>query len=239
VAAAGAFAAGLAVLLAAGAAQAQSLTVLPVNIELPPGQLATTLTVLNQGAAETSVQVRALAWSQPNGVEQLVASDEVLISPPIVTIAAAASQVVRLVLRHAPRGHEATYRVLLDQIPPAAAAGTVRVALRLSIPVFAEPATRALAHLQYHVESDAGQLYLVALNDGGRHDTLRGIALTTSAGAAVKTAPSASPYVLAGATARWRIDTGGAAPATGETFHLVALADTGAVNQSVAVVAHP
>ncbi len=74
-------------------------------------------------------------------------------SPPAVTIAPGASQVARLILRKPPEGKEATYRLLVDQIPPPAAPGTVRVALRLSIPVFAEPATRAVAHVQYHVEN--------------------------------------------------------------------------------------
>ena len=239
VATAGAFAAGLGVLLTGGAAKAQSLTVLPVNIEMPSGQLASTLTVLNQGTAETSVQVRALAWSQVNGVEQLKPSDEVQISPPIVTIAAGGTQVVRLVLRHAPQGHEDTFRILLDQVPPPASPGTVRVALRLSIPVFAEPETRALPHMQFHVENDAGQAYLVATNDGTRHDTFRDLTLTTSTGTALKTVASASPYVLAGATDRWRIGTEGHPVTTGETFHLAGHADIGTLDQSVAVVAHP
>ncbi len=80
-----------------------------------------------------------------------------------------ASQVVRLVLRHAPEGKEGTYRIPLDQIPPVAAPGTVRIALRLSIPVFAEPSGRALPHVQYHVRTDAGQVYLIGTNDGDRH----------------------------------------------------------------------
>jgi fimbrial chaperone protein len=232
------FAASLGALLAGGAASAQSLTVLPVNIELGPGQLATTLTVLNQGTAETSVQIRALLWSQSDGVETLTPSDEVLASPPIATIPAAGSQVVRLVLRHPPKGHEATYRVLLDQIPPPAAPGTVRIALRLSIPIFAEPETRALPHVRYRVETDAGKAYLIASNDGGSHDTIRDIVLTANDGGALKLG-GASPYILAGATSRWRIESAGRAPAPGETLHLTAKANTGVLDQPVPVVAHP
>jgi fimbrial chaperone protein len=230
--AAGAFTVGL--LACGGAAQAQSLTVLPVSIAMPPGDLATTLTVINQGDAETSVQVRALAWSQPGGVENLAPSDAVVASPPIMTIAPGATQVVRLVLRGAPQGKEETFRILLDQIPPPAAPGMVRIALRLSIPVFAAPATRAVPRLAYHLESDAGKQYLVAVNDGGSHDTLRDITLTTGSGAAVKMASDASPYILAGATRRWRLDETG--PASGP-LQLKAKSDTGLVDQAVAVAA--
>ena len=98
--AAGAFAAGLVMLQAGGGASAQGLTVLPVNIELAAGQMATSLTVINHGGSETSVQVRAFDWKQPNGAEQLTPSDVVLVSPPIATIPAGGTQVVRLLLRH-------------------------------------------------------------------------------------------------------------------------------------------
>ncbi len=237
---AGALAAGLVVLLAGGAAKAQSLTVLPVNIAMTPGQMATTLTVINQGDAETSVQIRALAWNQAaDGKETLAPSDEVLASPPIVTIAAGATQVVRLVLRNAPQGKEATYRILLDQIPPPAMPGMVRIALRLSIPVFAAPDTRAVSHVQYRVERDAGQAYLVALNDGGRHETVRDIALTTNDGSAVKTAENASPYILAGAAQRWRIVEQDGVPATGGSLRLSARSDSGVISEPVSVVAQP
>jgi fimbrial chaperone protein len=122
--------AGILALCSAGAAKAQSLTVLPVNIEMAPGQMSTTMTVINQGTTETSVQLRAFAWSQKDGKEVLTASDDVVASPPAATIAPGATQVVRLVLRKAPGAQEATYRMLLDQIPPPAAPGTVRISLR-------------------------------------------------------------------------------------------------------------
>jgi fimbrial chaperone protein len=226
-------------LLSGGAVSAQSLTVLPVTIQMAPGRMATALTVINQGEGETSIQVRAFAWNQPDGNDQLTSSDEVLASPPLATIAPAAPQIVRLVLRRPPQGREAAYRILLDQIPPPAAPGTVRIALRLSIPVFAEPATRVVPRVQFHIERDARQAWLVAFNDGGRHDTIRNIALTTSEGSGLQTEANVSPYVLAGATRRWRIVAQTRLPVPGETVRLTAHADTGVVDQPVPVVAGP
>jgi fimbrial chaperone protein len=232
-------AAAFVILVGGGAATAQSLTVLPVTIQMASGQMAASLTVINLGDSETAVQIRAFAWSQLDGTDQLESSDEVLASPPLGTIPPGTTQVVRLVLRKPPQGREATYRIVLDQIPPPAEPGTVRIALRLSIPIFAEPKTRAVSHLLFHVERDAGQAYLVALNDGGRHETIRDIALTTGEGAVLKTDDKTSPYVLAGATRRWRIVAADRLPAPGGTLRLTARADAGTVDQPVPVGAGP
>ena len=238
VAAAGALATGFALLLPA-LAKAQGLTVLPVNIEMPAGQMTTTMTVINNGTTETSVQIRALAWTQSDGNEQLTASDEVMASPPIATIAPGATQVVRLVLAKAPTDKEATYRLLLDQIPPAAAPGTVRLALRLSIPIFAQPATRALPHMVYHLENGGGATTLVAVNDGGRHDTVRDLKLVSTGGGSATTAAEGSPYVLSGSTRRWAVASTGRAPAVGDSLHLTGLTDTGPLDVPVSVIAKP
>ena len=81
---------GLAYILALApafsSAKAQALSVLPVNIQMAPGQGATTMTVMNHGESETSVQIRAYAWGQQDGDDQLTGSDAVMVSPPIATI---------------------------------------------------------------------------------------------------------------------------------------------------------
>lgn len=218
----------------AGIALAQAITVLPVTIQMQPGQRATSLTVINESSTESSVQIRTFTWSQDNGKEVLTASDDVVASPPITTIAPGAIQTVRVVVRQAPAGKEASYRILLDQIPPAAAApGTVRIAVRLSIPVFATPQTRIAPHLAFHVESAGGKSYLVAANSGTAHETLRDISLTARGGGKANVEAS-SPYVLAGATQRWAI-TSGVPSASGATMHLTAHGVSGEISEDIPV----
>jgi fimbrial chaperone protein len=163
----------------------------------------------------------------------------VLVSPPLTSIAPGASQVVRIILRQPPQGREATYRIVLDQIPPPAVPGVVRVVLRMSMPIFAQPTTRAVPHVQFHIERDAGQVYLVAINDGGRHEAIREVVLLTSDGRKLRTGSSASPYVLAGATRRWPIDAQGSLPLPDETLRMTAHADSGDIEQQVHVVSVP
>ena len=237
--AAKAVAAILLVLLTGTAARGQALSVLPVNVLLSPGQKATSLTVTNQGNSATSIQIRGYAWSQKDGDDQLTASDAVVVSPPLATIAPGASQVIRLILRQPPQGREATYRILIDQIPPPAEPGVVHMVLRLSIPIFAQPATRAVSHVQFHLEVSAGQLFLLGINDGLRHEAIRDIVLSTSDGRKLKAESNTSPYILAGATRRWPIAAQGSLPLPSETLQLTAHADAGAIEQQVRFVPAP
>lgn len=237
-----ALAANLVLLFTSLAAESQALSVLPVNILLLPGQRATTLTVTNHGTSNTAVQIRAYAWNQHDGEDQLTSSDQVMISPPIASIAPGGNQVVRLVLRLPPLGgdQESSYRILVDQIPPPAEPGVVHVVLRLSIPIFAEPSKRAVPNVQFHTEVKAGQVYLVAVNNGLRHDVVRDIELSTSDGRTLKAVPGSSPYILAGASRRWNIAAAqGPLPLPSETLKLTGQSDTGAIEQQVRVVSIP
>jgi fimbrial chaperone protein len=225
--------------LACPVTEAQALSVTPVNVFLSPGQRATTLTVSNTAEKEISTQIRAYAWNQKDGEDQLTASETVVASPPLATIAPGSSQVIRLLLRQPPAGRECTYRILVDQIPPPVVPGVVSMVLRLSIPVFAQPATRAVAHLQFHLERDSAKVYLVGRNDGLRHEVIRDIVLITSDGRKLKEETGASPYILAGATRRWPIAAQGPLPLPSETLHLTAHAEAGSINQQVQVVAAP
>ena len=226
-------------LLWSGAVRAQGLKVLPVNIQMAPGQKATTMTVVNEGSATTAIQIRTYAWTQTDGKDQLDASNEIVASPPMASIAPGAKQLIRLVLRHSPQEREATYRILLDQLPGTGVPGVVQVVLRMSIPIFVQPAIRALPHVQFHIESDAGQVYLVGINDGLRHELIRDIVLFSSEGRKLWTESSASPYILAGTTRRWPMALQQPLLLKAEALRLTAHADTISIEQQVQVVGSP
>ena len=217
-------------------AGAQSLKVTPVNILMLPGQKATSLTVTNDGASDTAIQIRVYAWTQQDGDDRITPSDEVLLSPPLATIAANSSQVVRLVVRRPPQGREGSYRILLDQIPTPSTTPGVKIVLRMSIPIFVRPKTPATPHLRFHLERDATHLYLVAINDGLCHDIVRDLVLSTLDGRTLKTATSGLPYLLAGSRRRWAVLTQDPLPGPSETLRVKARTDSGAIERQVRVV---
>ena len=193
-------------LIISAPAQAQALNVVPVTIQMLAGQRASALTIINQGEDIASFQLRAFRWTQADdGSEVLAPSKEISISPPLGSIARGASQVVRIIVRPSVSDKESSYRLLLDQIPAPAAPGTVRIALRLSLPVFSQPVARTISHLRFSAEKVADQIYLIATNDGGRHEKLQDIVIKMKDGTVLGVEANVSPYILAGGTRRWHV----------------------------------
>ena len=221
-------ASAIALCLVTEPALAQALTVMPVIIQLQPGQLAATISISGQSDGRaTPYQVRAFVWSQNGDSEQLEPTDDLVLSPPLGAIPANATQIVRILVRHPPQKREAVYRILLDQIPPPSAPGTIRMALRLSLPVFVEPATRVAPHVEWRIEHDADGAWLVAINDGSRHDRVHDILLSAGA-VAFKPEGDSSPYLLAGATRRFRLPGDVVLPDAG--LRLTAQSDSGTID---------
>ena len=192
-------------LCAASSALAQALVVFPVNIQMQPGQRATALTVTNRGTDATSIQLRAYSWNQTSGEDELLPSNEILVSPPLATIPGGATQIIRVVLRHADEGKETTFRLIIDHIPPPATPGQVAVVLRLSLPIFVQATAQAHPRVEFHICHRADKTFLVARNLGGMHEVFRNVILTTKDGVKLNAETNGSPYVLAGATRQWQI----------------------------------
>ena len=224
------------VALAVPVARAQSLTVLPVNVFLSPGQSATTVTVTNSGQSETAVQIRAYDWNEKDGSDQLVNTNELMLSPPMAKIPAGQSQIVRLVLRHPPKTEEATYRIVIDQIPPPSEPGVVHLVLRLSIPVFALPPVRCVPDVKFRIESAEGQFYLVATNSGKLHEAIREMQVFDNNGRTVNLESPGLSYVLPGATRRWHIVQDTTSPRI-VALRLRARMNAGAIDQEVTTLA--
>ena len=125
--------------MGASVASAASLGVSPVRVTLSESQSMGALTVRNDGTEPASLQMEMLSWSQAEGQDVLTPTRELLANPPIFTVPAGGSQLVRVGLRRAPDGQrELTYRIVLQELPPPPNPdfmGT-RMLMRISLPVF-------------------------------------------------------------------------------------------------------
>jgi fimbrial chaperone protein len=195
-------------LAAAGTAAAGTFSIAPVRIELSGAQRTAVLTVHNDDAAALVVQVSVLDWTQAAGEEHYTATRDLLATPPVFTLPPNGEQIVRVALRREPDAvRELDYRLLLAEVPqPTDANFTgLRVALRLSIPVFVKAAGPAPAALAWQAQWQAdGQLAVSARNNGQTHQQVSDFTLRF-AGSEASARGVVSRYVLPGSTVTWNI----------------------------------
>ena len=112
----------------------------PVSVETTDGNGA--LSVSNPGANPIYVEAAIYRWTHDaSGADLLAHLDEAIVSPAGTWIGSQAEYRFRFKVPKATSGPEATYRVLLTQVPSRdeLAAGRVVTAVTQSIPVFVQP----------------------------------------------------------------------------------------------------
>src|ERR1043165_1629720 len=116
-----------------------SLQVEPVRVDITAPGAASTVTLRNEGATAIDAQIRVYKWAIVNGKEQLTPTNDVVASPPSVTLTPKGQYVARIVrVSKKPVIGEESYRLLVDQVPDLAQQknGAVNLMVRYSIPVF-------------------------------------------------------------------------------------------------------
>lgn len=220
-----------------GAGYAGSFQVSPVRATLTATQPVVALKVRNTGDAATVVQLQVMRWTQSDNKDALVPAGELLATPPIFTLAPGATQIIRVGSRQpADARVERAYRLLLEEVPPPPEPGFtgLRIALKLSLPVFVAPTTAASAKLQWHAVAAAdGALLLTTHNAGNAHAHVSD--LTVTASNTHVPLPDTNLYVLPGATRQWHMSM---RVAPGQLLHLAGHDGGNAVRADV-IVADP
>ncbi len=193
--------------LLSGEARATSLEITPITVHFVPGTNATTIEIANRGGVAAAIQLRAFAWRQDGNKDVLTPTQDIIISPPIFALATDGSQTIRLMLRRtASAAGERTYRLLIDEVPPANfTPQQVAVAMRLSLPLIIGSAAARERPLQWRAARQPnGRIMLSATNSGSAFERVQSLSVTTADGReqAVSTTATNS-YVLAGAQRQW------------------------------------
>lgn len=144
------------------------------------------------------------AWTQQGGEDRLVATDQIVLSPPIVEIAAGGEQVVRLVRQSpAAKGPDRSYRLVVDELPGVQGkAGTVSLRMRFVLPLFVRSADATSPNLSCRLNA----AILTCDNSGGRAAQLGRTRLLDGKGKAVELSSGLFGYVLPGNQRQWTLD---------------------------------
>ena len=221
--------------VASARADAASLQIMPINIEVPAPGAASKVTITNSGAETANVQIRVFKWIQKNGKDELAETRDVVASPPAVKLAPGAKSVVRVVrLNKSPAQNEEPDRLIVDEIAPQPKAGDAGVgfSVRQSLPVFFTAADDGV-ELNWQAAVKSGQLVLTASNSGDRRVRLAGLRVAGSAGKPVSFGTGLSGYVLGQSTKIWVAKAKSIAPGTVVT--ILAQGDNGPIEATAKV----
>ncbi|RWC37598.1 molecular chaperone [Mesorhizobium sp.] len=194
-----------------GIAQAASLRVAPVVLDLRAPTAASTIRIWNDARRPINVQVRVLRWSQKNGEDAYQVTNDVVASPPITTLRPGGENLIRIVrTSKRPVNGEESYRLVVDELPDPSrrVAGTVVLVVRHSIPVFFATTDAPGASPTWSVQQRRGGYLVTVRKRGSMRLKISNLALS-SGGKAVARRDGLVGYALGNSTAKWFV------PATG------------------------
>lgn len=191
---------------AAAAAATASLAVTPLRVELAAAVNAETVQVQNSTDAPMAVQMRLFAWTQQNGEDVYTPSNDLMISPSIVSIPGRQTQLVRMLKKPGAAQGERRYRLVVDQLPDPAAArpGVAQTRVRFAIPVFVDRDKAIPAAFSWQL-TKAG---LQVANTGGASARIVEIAVVNANGAPVAVEQNALRYVHGASSIVWPLTQG-------------------------------
>lgn len=222
--------------------RADSLQVQPALVDVVAPGAASTITLRNGGATPSNVQIRVFRWSQVNGQETLQPTEDVVASPPAVTLLPGADYVARIVrVAKRPVSGEETYRLFVDELPDARGAktGTVRLLVRQSIPVFFGSPQRTPPAVDWTVSKQDGRLIVLANNRGGTHLRISALSLRDASGHKISLGAGLIGYALGQSTMRWVAPIGGRKFAAKGSVSISGQGNEGPFNAVAPVVAAP
>lgn len=161
------------------AAQAASLSVSPIVVDLAQDRQTAAITLKNEGNESRVVQTELLRWTQRDGENIYAPSRDLLANPPMATLQPGQTQVIRVGMnREADAAQELAYRLYISEVPPPPREGFtgLRIALRLGLAVFVSPTAKPAGRLDWRATRNLqGAVRLTMRNGGNRHVRLTGL----------------------------------------------------------------
>ena len=230
------FVAGVSVVSAA------NIGVNPVRVTLSENQKMGTLTVRNGGTEPMSMQLEVLNWSQEEGNGVFTPTRELIVNPPIFTIPAGGSQLIRVGLRRAPDAQrELTYRIFLQELPPPPSPDFqgAYMMMRISLPVFILPKVETKPALRWQLaQTPQGALKLSLRNNGNAHIQIKNFKLSLLDKLQPWVTQQTSVYVLPGQSHDWilPVNSENPAPSLGTNLKLIAQTDADNIEVKIKIV---
>jgi fimbrial chaperone protein len=230
---------GLALLGGAEPASAFDFSISPTSVSLSGKRPSALLTVKSQGTEAVSIQMTAYEWSEgPDGAAKLEPTEDLLVFPPIATLAPGGTRAIRIGAM-VPRGEgEKSYRIYIEEMPNEDSKpkpGEVRVLSRFGIPVFVAPALKGKPEVRLEsVGVAGGKVRLSIGNAGNVHARLESVVIRAldASGSALFTREIKGWYLLAAGLRRYEVPLDAAACRAATSVAVEITSETGTVSGS-------
>jgi fimbrial chaperone protein len=196
----------------------------PTRLQMTLRERATSLHLANTGQETLVLHAEVMRWTQDmQGKDVLEPSNDLVLSPPVVTLAPGMQQVVRLARLTPPDTQSPpSYRLIVREVAsatdaPQAAAGQVPFLLAMSLPVFISPA-HPVRRWSCVAASPGTQLVVDCTNEGNVFARVLRMALGDPARPLARF--SGATYVLPGARQRFVLQAEPGGAATAQTLTL-------------------
>ena len=199
-----------------------SFNVSPLRIDIAREQGASQFFVRNDSPDQLPLQVRLFAWSQVGGKDIFEPSQDFIVSPSIIRIDPDRTQTFHVIgQRPFSAAEQASYRVVIDQLPSASAsaAGATQTRLRVTVPLYAGGDVAQPAKLNFKIDKQT----LIIGNDGGRSARINDLKLLVGDQEIVLAMNAGPRAVLAGSSVNWTLPQ--IFDCTGEPIRVIARID--------------
>lgn len=157
---------------------AGGIRISPITVNIASQDRASLITLFNMSNDTSNLQVRVFKWTQSNGNDNLTETNDIIASPPFITLPPGGSFNFRVVrTSDAKVTGEQSYRVIIDELPKPQdkrSVGTgIGILIRNSLPLFVVNDS-AIPKVQPSISASG----LMMANNGTRHALLSDVEIT-------------------------------------------------------------
>lgn len=190
---------------------ATNLQLNPIKIDFAPGQQITSMQITNKDEQPIVLQLSVKKWQQDKaGKEQYSTSDDLLVTPPIFTLAAHQTQIVRLaIMKPLNLSSEQSYRLIVREVSSGVKKSDknkLQLVMQFILPVFVEPITKASKQINYKIlKTKTNKQTVIVMNQSNHHIVVTSITIKDKSGNTVGVLDKLGQYILSHAQSQFII----------------------------------
>jgi fimbrial chaperone protein len=189
---------------------ADGILVMPTRIHLNNSARSSEITITNNNTSQQLIRVDARSWEQKNGRDVYAPTTDILVVPPVLSIAPGQEKVIRLGMRTVLSGmRERAFRIYVTQVASKIKGqAAIGLSVRLGVPVYVSASSESDASESTSSIVESAQLKgltqvnLTVDNQGNKHIVINALQLYSDATKTKSLAEQSTPTAILSGTKR-------------------------------------